>query len=86
MQSIENGGEYDRFAVAPAIGSGLRLFFSNQLALNFQLKDYIYARTENLIPVNNDGVEEVNDNESWQNHFIFNMSFTFFLGQPQVGR
>jgi outer membrane beta-barrel protein len=86
MQSIENGDSYDRFALAPAVGSGFRLFFSDQFALNFQLKDYIYSRIENLIPINNNGVEEVNENASWQNHFIFNMSFSFFLGKPQVGR
>ena len=86
LQSVANGGVYDRTTIAPQVGGGLRLFFSNQIALNLQLKDLIYARSESILPSDLNAEQHASESASWQNHFIFHIAFNFFLGKPTIGR
>ena len=68
--------------VAPSIGLGSRFFFSDSMAVDVQLRDYLYARSTNSIPV--EGQSPVST-EEFLNQFTFQLTVSYFFGQPKVG-
>ena len=68
--------------VAPSIGLGSRFFFNDSMAVDVQLRDYLYARATNSIPV--EGQNPVST-EEFLNQFTFQLTVSYFFGQPKVG-
>ena len=80
------GDGLDAFAPAPVVGFGARFFLSDELAVNLQLRDYIYSRAQSALPVNEDGKVSYVANKRWQNHIFLTATFSFFTGKPQTSR
>ena len=82
------GAELARFAIAPVVGLGSRFFINDGLAVNIQLKDYIYQRAQNVISVTDAMGQPAKPivEERWMNHFFLTATFSFFIGKPQISR
>lgn len=82
------GEELEKLAIAPVIGVGSRFFFNETIAMNVQLRDYIYQRAQNVVLVKDPTgqIATPSVEESWMNHFFITLTFSFFPGKPQISR
>ncbi len=66
--------------VSPVVGVGVRIFFSNMIALQVQLRDYIYKDADNaLATTNSNGETVMSIDESWKNHFAATLGLSFYF-------
>lgn len=63
--------------VAPAIGLGSRLFLTDNVALNLQVRNYIFQRAE---------ISDNNVDTEWTNHPMVSLGVSIFFGEVKVSR
>jgi outer membrane beta-barrel protein len=80
------GADLEKFAIAPMVGLGARFFLNEMLAVNVQLRDYIYPRAQNALIVKDASGMELEPlvEESWMNHFFLTATFSLFTGKPSI--
>jgi len=80
------GEGLEKFAIAPVIGVGSRFFINESLAVNIQLRDYVYQRAQNVVLVKDPTGQIATPlvEESWMSHFFITATFSFFAGKPKV--
>jgi outer membrane beta-barrel protein len=82
-----NGDAFNSWSLAPNLGVASRFFLNDNSAINLQLKDYIYSRASNLIPIQQaDGTLKTTKEESWSNQFFISISYSFFFGKTSMGK
>ena len=80
-----SGDAFGTWSLAPNVGIASHFFLSDSSAIKLQVKDYIYSRSSNVIPVQQaDGGVKTTQDESWGNHFFVNLSYCFFFGKVRV--
>jgi outer membrane beta-barrel protein len=62
----------------PVLGLGLRTFVSNWMAVNLEVRDYIYRASINAVP-RDDGEGGTRAEESWSNNFAVTIGFSFYF-------
>jgi outer membrane beta-barrel protein len=82
-----SGDAFDSWSLAPNLGVASRFFLNDNSAISLQLKDYIYNRASNLIPIQQaDGTIKTTKEETWSNQFFISISYNFFFGKPSTGK
>lgn len=75
----------DELSVAPVIGLGLRTFALDWLAVNIEVRDYIFSSALNSVVDNNSDSTEAKADSEFSNNFTVTVGVSFFLPtQPKV--
>ena len=63
--------------VSPTVGVGSRLFLTDNVALNLQVRNYIFQRAE---------ISDNNVDTEWMNHPMVSLGVSIFFGEVKVSR
>lgn len=84
---VQTAGDTDLegFNLAPVVGIGLRTFLKDNVAVNVQVRDYLYSASLNAVP-NDDGQAAATDS-SFTNNFAITIGAGFFFpSKPKIDK
>ena len=79
---ITGTSEVEKLSIAPVAGVGIRTFVNDFLAINVELRDYIYSSALNAVTEKDaDGEEDVDSSSEISNNFAIIIGIALYLPQ-----
>lgn len=84
---LAGDSDVQKTTVTPMLGLGVRTFLSDAIALNFEVRDYLYSSALNSVTERDaQGVESVDADSELSNNFAITFNFGFYFPrQPEIG-
>ncbi|MEE2785735.1 MAG: outer membrane beta-barrel domain-containing protein [Myxococcota bacterium] len=87
VAQVAGDEELDKFSPTAVVGVGFRFFIMRWMALNVQVRDYIYSSALNsVVDQDAEGEAEARADTEFKNNFVISISYSFLFPRiPSIG-